>query len=140
MSFLNLIMTMGIITSICVGVAALINHLMTVFVWLGFFPLSYKNQLIIENRLYGLFDRRDKLNNPNNETKEHEFRTRRERLKNVETIILDCEERRQDGRFGALKRGWKKNPQWLNNSTITFIFIYWKLINISDFKKNIRKT
>lgn len=105
MSFLNVIMTMRITSSTCLDVDALIDHLMTVFVWLGFFPVSYKNQLIIEDRLYGLYDRKDLLNSPNNETKEHGFRTRWERLKNVGTIILDCEERRQDGRLGAWKRG-----------------------------------
>lgn len=121
--------------SICVGIAALTGHLMAVFVWLGFFPVSYKNQLIIEDRLYGLYDWRDLPSSPNNETKEHGFRTRWERLKNVETIILDCEERRQDLRFGAWKRGWRKNPQWLNNNTIKVIFIFCKHITFSDFKK-----
>ena len=94
----------GLFISLCVGVSALIGHLYNVLIWLGFLSPPFKDRLAIEDRLYSLYDRRDKLNDPNVEGEPPGFRSNWERLTDIQELIQECGDRREDGRFGAWKR------------------------------------
>lgn len=70
----------GVFISVRVGLSALMGHLYTIFIWLGILGIPFKDYVAME-------DRREKLQTPNVEARPPGFRSRWERLMDIEELI-----------------------------------------------------